>query len=259
MSGPEPNPAKATIAALKAYHTPAAIRERFRKGPAHSYLRDFVYGAIDGAVTTFAVVSGVAGAGLSEGIVIVLGVANLVGDGFSMAASNYLGTRADEQLLERARLNEEREIELYPEGERAEIREIIRAKGFEGADLDRAVEIITSDRDRWVETMLTEELGLSLQGPSAIRAATMTFAAFVLIGLIPLVAFIVAYLFPGSITQPFLASTLLTGVAFFSVGAIKSQFVEQSWYAAGTETLLVGGAAAGLAYVVGLMLSGVVG
>ena len=60
-------------------------------GVRHSYLKDFVYGAIDGAVTTFAVVSGVAGAGLSAGVIIVLGLANLVGDGFSMAASNFLG------------------------------------------------------------------------------------------------------------------------------------------------------------------------
>lgn len=73
-------------------HTPEAIRARLAEGPKTSYLRDFVYGGIDGSVTTFAIVTGVAGAQLSSTIILILGVANLVGDGFSMAASNYSAT-----------------------------------------------------------------------------------------------------------------------------------------------------------------------
>ena len=90
---------RSTRRELKETHTPRAVAERLAAPASHSYLRDFVYGAIDGAVTTFAVVSGVAGAELSGAIVLVLGMANLVGDGFSMAASNYLGSRAERQQL----------------------------------------------------------------------------------------------------------------------------------------------------------------
>jgi hypothetical protein len=79
---------------LRTGHTPEAIRARLAAEREHSYLRDFIYGGIDGSVTTFAVVSGVAGADLAASIVIILGLANLIGDGFSMAASNFLGTRA---------------------------------------------------------------------------------------------------------------------------------------------------------------------
>jgi len=239
---------------LRATHTASAIRRRLQVGPAHSYLRDFVYGAIDGAVTTFAVVSGVAGAGLSPAIVIILGLANLVGDGFSMAAGNFLGTRAEKQWRKRARRREEREIDVYPEGEREEIRQILTRKGFAGDDLERAVEIITSDRERWVDMMMTDELGLSLRGPDAFRAAAATFLAFVIVGLVPLLAFLIHYFAPAALTAPFLWSTVLTGVAFFAVGATKSRVVEQSWYWAGLETLGIGGCAAALAYFVGAML-----
>ncbi len=166
---------------LIAEHTAERVRERLRLNTSPEYLPDFIYGAIDGTVTTFAVVSGVAGAGLSSNIVVVLGLANLVGDGFSMAASNYLGTRVERQLYSKARQRESDEIDIFPEGEREEVRQIFEQKGFSGKDLDRAVEIITSDRDRWIETMLTDEMGFSLSVRSPFRAASATMIAFLVV------------------------------------------------------------------------------
>lgn len=236
-------------------HTPERIRERLDAESAN-YLSDFIYGAIDGTVTTFAVVSGVAGAGLSSGIVIVLGLANLVGDGFSMAASNFLGTRADKQLADKARSDEARQIEQYPEGEREEVRQIYAKKGFEGEDLERVVEVICADKDRWVDTMLSEELGLHLSPRSPVRAAVATFVAFMLIGFVPLFPFTMQ-LVAAPVENPFFWSCIFTGIAFFSVGAAKSRFVQQHWFWAGCETLLLGGSAALLAYIVGSLLRGV--
>ena len=241
-------------AELSESHTPHAISQRLRSGPQHSYLRDFIYGSIDGAVTTFAVVSGVAGAALSPGIVIILGVANLVGDGFSMAVSNFLGIRSEEQQRQKARRTEELHIATIPEGEREEIRQIFAAKGFTGPDLDRVVDVITSDVTQWVETMLKEELGLPLHGPSAIRAAVTTFTAFVAIGSLPLVSFVAQFAAPAMVTHPFRWSTISTGIAFFVVGAFKSRFVDEPWYRAGTVTMLLGGGAAALAYFAGFLL-----
>jgi VIT1/CCC1 family predicted Fe2+/Mn2+ transporter len=242
---------EADIANIRATHTPAAIQKRLMIGPAQSYLRDFIYGAVDGIVTTFAVVSGVAGAGLPGGVVIVLGAANLVGDGFSMAVSNYLGTRADRQLVDRARRIEEEHVMACPEGEREEVRQIFRAKGLSGTVLEQIVSALTSERKRWIDTMIQEEYGLTLGGSVAWRAASVTFAAFVLLGSLPLIPFILGI-------RPFLASSLITGVAFFLVGAIKGRFISQHWYRAGTETFIVGSAAAVLAYLVGVALRGVV-
>jgi len=244
---------------LRATHTPAAIRARLDAAPERSYLRDFVYGAIDGTVTTFAVVAGVRGAGLDATIVLILGLANLVADGFSMAASNFLGTRAEAQQLDRTRREEARHIDQIPEGERAEIREIFRARGLEGDTLERVVEIITSNRERWIDTMLTHEHGLQIHHPSAARAAMVTLAAFVAVGAIPLLPFAADLLGPGLLANVFVVSALATGLAFFGVGAMKGRVVEHRWWLSGLETLALGGAAATLAYVVGALLRGLAG
>lgn len=243
---------------LRAEHSVESIRLRLAMATRHSYLRDFVYGGIDGAVTTFAVVSGVAGAGLSPGIVVILGLANLVGDGFSMAASNFLGSRADLQLLANTRRIEESHIARYPEGEREEVRQILAAKGFQDEALENAVGTITADRELWVDTMLREEHGLSLDRPNPLRAAVVTFLAFIAIGFLPLLSFLADLLSVVPVSDPFLWSTLLTGIGFFAVGAVKSRFVADRWYLAGLETLVVGGIAAALAFVAGYILRDVV-
>lgn len=251
------NKKRSFLEELKRSHTADAIRKRLMRGPHHSYLKDFIYGAIDGTVTTFAVVAGVAGAELAIAVVIILGFCNLLADGFSMAVSNFLGTRAEQELRLKAEKEEKTHIALIPEGEKEEIRQIFAAKGFQGEELERIVTVITSDVKLWVNTMVIEELGLPLEMSSPLRAASSTFVAFLVIGFFPLVSFIVAYLIPNFTFNPFLWSSVITGCAFFIIGALKSQFVGKKWYLSGAETLLIGGSAALLAYGVGILLRGI--
>lgn len=160
------------------------------------YLGDLVYGANDGLVTTFTVVSGVAGARLSPAVVVILGLVNLVADGFSMGASNFLSIRS--------------------------------AAGAEG-------------KDRGVGEPL--------------RHGAATFAAFVVVGFIPLVSHVA----PAWRDSAYAVSCVLTGAAMFSVGALRSVVVPGSWLKNGLEMLLVGAAAAAVAFAVGRFAAGLVG
>lgn len=236
---------------LEREHRPERIRERLEAGRQHSYLGDAVLGGIDGCVTTFAVVAGAVGARFPIGVAIVLGLANLLADGFSMAAGNYQASKTERERLERARRHEEQHIERIPEGEREEIRQIYARKGFSGEALEHAVETITSNRKLWVDTMVTEELGLPLEAANPLRAALATFLAFIAVGLVPLLPFFV----PGiGLDATFTASCVMTGIAFFGVGAAKGHWLGSSRLRGGLETLTVGGIAAALAYAVGAWL-----
>jgi vacuolar iron transporter family protein len=234
-------------------HTAAAIEQRLAGGPRQNYLRDWIYGGIDGSVTTFAVVSGVAGARLSVWIVLVMGFANLLADGFSMAASNFLATKAEHDDLRRIEAIENRHIDLVPEGEREEVRQIFLARGFAGADLVRIVEFVTADRERWVRTMLSEEYGL----PQALRspwiAAICTFSAFLICGLVPILPYLI------ETDHPLEFSGLMTAAVFFAIGSGKSRWSTASWWSSGLTTLLVGIIAAALAYGTGIFLKGLAG
>ena len=236
---------------LRAEHHPERIRRRLGKQNGGGYLGDAVFGAVDGCVTTFAVVAGAMGANLSNTVVIILGFANLLADGFSMAVSNYLGTKSDRERVDQARRDEERHITQVPEGEREEIRQIFAGKGFGGETLENIVEVITSNRKLWVDTMVSEELGLHLTGRSPVCAGFATFAAFLVAGFVPLLSFLI----PGlDQSQRFGLSILLAGIAFAGVGVAKAFVVDRPLFRSGLETLLTGGGAAALAYIIGVLL-----
>lgn len=227
-------------------HTKGEIAQRLAGKRRPSYLRDWVYGGIDGAVTTFAVAAGVAGANLSPGIVLILGGANLLADGFSMAAANYSGTKSEREEFDRLLQVERRHIALVPDGEREEIRQAFAKKGFSGEDLERIVATISANESGWALTMMLEEYGLAPVLRSPVIAALSTFAAFATFGAIPLIP----YLFGGG----FVWSAAATGVSFFVIGSAKSRWSLRSPLISGFETLLIGGAAAALAYAAGVLL-----
>jgi VIT1/CCC1 family predicted Fe2+/Mn2+ transporter len=232
------------------------VAARLQRNRSPQNVPDAVLGAIDGCITTFAIVTGSVGAGFPTHVSLILGVANVLADGLSMAVSNYESIKAQNEFVAAVRLEEERHIEHVPEGEREEIRQIFARKGFADAALEHIVATITADRRLWIETMLAEEHGLRSEHPSPAKSGAVTFAAFVLVGMIPLLPFLIA---PLGMPLQLYASIALAGLVFFAIGSLKSLFFGRPAIRSGLTTLLTGGSAAVLAYVVGHLLRSALG
>ena len=227
------------------------------------YIGEFVYGGIDGSVTTFAVVAGSAGAGLDSSIIIILGFANLIADGFAMSVGSYLSNKSEAEKFDKHQKIEYWEVDNLPEKEVEEIREIYQAKGFEGELLEQVVEVITADKDRWVDVMMKEELNMTREEKSPIAMGAMTFLSFVMVGLIPLIIYVWDYTANDegeqmSSSDLFATSIILTSFAFLLIGWLKSYVNETSRIRSILETLFLGATAAVLSYFVGSILEGMV-
>ncbi|MEO9485547.1 MAG: VIT1/CCC1 transporter family protein [Ekhidna sp.] len=222
------------------------------------YLGEFVYGGIDGSVTTFAVVAGAAGASLESSIVIILGFANLIADGFAMSVGSFLSTKSERENYQKHQAIEYWEVDNLPEKEREEIREIYAAKGFEGELLEKVVNVITEDKDRWVDTMMKEELEMAEETKSPLKMGAITFLSFILLGFIPLGIYVIDYFNPLN-SNLFLISSILTAFCFIGIGFLKSLVTNTSRLKSALETLLLGGAAAALSYFVGDLLERLLG
>ncbi len=235
--------------------------EEHRKMETHGnalgpWIHDIVYGAHDGIVTTFAVVAGTAGANLSAGVVIILGVANLLADGVSMGAGAFLSNRSERDQYRRLLKEELQEIEDDPDIEREEIREAYRKKGFAGEDLERVVAVITGDKQVWADTMMREEHGMEESDSShAFMHGVATFGGFGIFGSVPLLP----YLFGVSSANSFPLAIFGTFLALMLVGVTRSFVTRERIYRGIVEIVCIGAITASIAYGVGVALRGFAG
>ena len=237
-------------------HRPEVIIEKLKRPVKENMVSDAVLGGIDGCVTTFAVVSGVVGAGLHPSVALVLGLANLLADGFSMAVSNYESIKTNSEFIQSIRDSEIEHIEKVPAGEREEVRQIFKNKGFSGEVLEKIVNTISADRRLWIDTMLTEEHGVQKTSRDPVKAAIATFGSFVIVGSMPLIPFMVPGLEKNTL---FTISACLAALMFFSIGAMKSRIFSRPAFRSGVSTLLTGCTAAALAFIVGYLLREIFG
>lgn len=234
-----------------------------KRSAVSAYLKEIIYGGVDGSITTFAVVAGFSGAALSNEttsqlsflVVLLFGLANLFADGVSMGLGNFLAVRSDQSLYKSIRDKEEQESVTNEETEVEETRSLLIARGFSSSDADTLTSIYQKNEPYWIEFMMNNEMRMSnptQENPVATGLAT--FASFLFFGIIPLVPFMTL----GS-THPkivFLCSTIGTFVAFLLLGILKWKVVGNiGLMKAVGEIVLIGGVAATVAFFVGTLFT----
>ncbi len=249
-----------TKAAAHAHSSKAIVQANERHGGAGSqYLGEMVYGGLDGIITTFAVVSGVAGAQLGTPVILILGLANLLADGFSMATGAYLSVKSEQEYYSKEWEREAWEVEHFPDGERAELIEVYQQRNYTEDEAKQLVEIQSREPTRWVQAMMIDELGMLKDESNPLINGLMTLTAFVVAGVVPLFVYLIGLAIPVSPEAAFPISLFLSGLALFGLGATKVLVTKLNPIRSGLEMLVVGGLAAGVAYYVGALLKGIGG
>jgi vacuolar iron transporter family protein len=211
-------------------------------------LRDAILGLNDGLVAAFAVTSGVAGAFSSSKIVVMAGLAEMLGGAVSMGLAAFASARAHREFYRSEEQRERDEIRKWPEHERDEIRGIYRDMGFSGPLLDQIVSHITADPTRWRSVMMREELGFGAEVMEPPLQSALTVGGAYLIGAaVPLLPYLLVKPAVGT-----LISAFGTIIALFVVGAAKTVLTARPWWRSGLESMMIGAVAAALTYSVGL-------
>lgn len=234
------------------------LTDKTLKGTVGKYLGELVYGGIDGCVTTFAVVAGAVGANLDSTVIIILGFANLIADGFAMSVGAYLSSQSEKKLYIKHRKAEYWEVQNAPEDGRSEIREIYAKKGFEGKLLDDVVDVICADEHRWVDEMMKSELDMQEETKSSVKIGLATFVAFNIVGFIPLSVYVWDRFFPVG-ENLFLLTCIFTGLGFALVAVLKTLVTKAHFVKEVFLTLVLGSIAASLAYYIGFYLDKLLG
>jgi vacuolar iron transporter family protein len=219
------------------------------------YLKDAVYAANDGIVTTFAVVAGVVGASLSPFVILALGFANLVADGFSMATGNYLGSKSESDHYHHEVAKEKRALEQSTKKGEREVAGILQEHGYAPGDATSVARVIAKQKAFFADFLVFRRSGLtSTSTREAFAGAAVTFIAFISAGLVPLLPYV--FLREADVGDTFVVTYVSTAVALFLVGAARTFFSHRSWFIGGLEMLIAGGVAAFIAYGIGAFLKG---
>ena len=224
--------------------------EEEKKRSHGSSLAEIILGGQDGLVNVLGIVLGVASATSNVFIVLIAGLVATFAESISMAAVAYTSTRAEQDHYWAELKQEKWEIEHVPEVETEEIRLIYMKKGFRGAELERMVKSITSNKELWISIMMTEELGLApIETQNPVRAAGIVGVSAFVGSVIPLIPF--AFL---PVQTAMVASLVIATIVLFSVGAYKAKITVGSWYKSGLEMAVVGMLAAIVGWLVGKFL-----
>ncbi|GHA36786.1 VIT1/CCC1 transporter family protein [Streptomyces anthocyanicus] len=238
--------------------TEAALHEAHRDNHTHrdvngGWLRPAVFGAMDGLVSNLALMTGVAGGTASQQTVVISGLAGLAAGAFSMAAGEYTSVASQRELVEAELDVERRELRKHPADEEAELAALYEARGVEPELAREVARQLSADPEQALEIHAREELGIDPSDlPSPTVAAVSSFGSFALGALLPVLPFLLG---AGALWP----AVLLALAGLFLCGAVVAKVTARSWWCSGLRQLALGGAAAGVTYLLGSLFGTAVG
>ncbi|MBN1802525.1 MAG: VIT1/CCC1 transporter family protein [Candidatus Lokiarchaeota archaeon] len=217
-------------------------------------IRSIILGLNDGLISTFTLLIGVAAATIAGGnsIVILTGFAAMVSGACSMGLGEYISSKSEYNFTRNEIKKEKAEIELFPDEEKEEVRDIFSKMGFQGKNLDSCVETITSNKQVWLDFLTKSELGLDEPEHPAL-GALLTFLAFVIGAFVPLFPY-----FLNLGVSSLIFSSIVSFIMLFLVGALKSKITGEKPLKGAIEMVLVGTIAFIISYSIGLVMEGIV-
>ncbi|RUS47832.1 VIT1/CCC1 transporter family protein [Cohnella sp. AR92] len=215
-------------------------------------IRDVVIGMSDGLTVPFALAAGLSGTVSSTNIVVIAGLAEIAAGSIAMGLGGYLAARTDREHYENELERERREIIEVPEREKEEVAEVLRGWGLQEPNVQSAVNEISSDPNRWVAFMMKHELGLEEPEPKRARNSSLTIGlSYIVGGIIPLIPYMLFH----RASEALLVSVVATLIALFIFGYVKGKFTGSRPFRSAVQTTLVGGVAAGIAFLVAKLIS----
>jgi len=242
----------------------AAHASKVTTEEAHStaggYLKNMVFGGMDGIITTFAIVAGAVGGGLSTNVILVLGFSNIFADALSMGIGDVASSKAEAEFKARERKREEWELDNNPEGEIVEMIDLYESKGLPRDDAEKIIRLMSPHREFFVDVMMKEELGLIEEDTSEIwKDGLVMFLSFVVCGSVPLLGYVGLASTNSDQSTQFIVASCMSAFTMFLLGATKSKFVVRPWWYCGLEMLVLGVIVGAVAYLIGMGVSAVVG
>lgn len=220
-------------------------------------LKPVIFGGLDGILTSFAIVAGAAGGNAGTGVVLVLGFSNIFADALSMGVGEFLSSKAENEWILSERRREQWEMENYPEGEVQEMIDIYESRGMSREDAKLVITTMAKYQDFFVNVMMSEELELQVPEDDYLKEnmkeGLIMFMSFAFFGSLPLLGYVIFPTVFGHLDEQslFAAACVVTGIVLFFMGCVKSNFSTTHWFWSGTETLLLGGVCATVAYTIG--------
>ena len=229
----------------------AHLSDERRKAGLLGEVREAVFGAQDGLVSTLAVVSTVAGASDERYVVLVAGIATALGGIFSMAAGEYIGSKSQREIFDAQIVDEREEVHERPGEAEAEVAYMFEEDGLPHPQAREVARMMAEHPDVLLKTMVEKELGLTVEegGGSPLQGALVMGAAFGLGSIPP----IVPHLFAAGDLAVVL-SVAATLSVLFAIGVVKSRWTHRSWWSSGLEILVVGAIAGVAGYFFGSIL-----